>query len=97
KGGTPADLVMAGTEATVTGQTAKILAGSPAFVQLAQAGGLAAGPAAIGKVTALAGDVQVIRGGVILSSGSGTEKVAIDTPIYRNDILVTGKASSVGV
>jgi len=97
KGGTPGDLVMEGSGAIVTGQTAKILAGSPAFVQLAQAGGLAAGPAAIGKVTALTGDVQVIRGGVVLSSTGGAEKVATDTPIYRNDILVTGKASSVGV
>ncbi len=97
KGGTPADLVMEGSGAIVTGQTAKILAGSPAFVQLAQAGGVAAGPAAIGKVTALAGDVQVIRGGVVLSSTGGAEKVGIDTPIYRNDTLVTGKASSVGV
>ncbi|MBL8703623.1 MAG: VCBS domain-containing protein, partial [Rhodospirillales bacterium] len=97
QGGTPGDLVMEGSGAIVTGQTAKILAGSPAFVQLAQAGGVAAGPAAIGKVTALTGDVQVIRGGVVLSSTGGAEKVGIDTPIYRNDILVTGKASSVGV
>lgn len=96
KGGTPADLVMESSGATVTGDTAKILAGSPAFFQLAQAGGLAAGPAAIGKVTALTGDVQVIRGGVVLSS-TGAEKVGVDSPIYRNDVLVTGKGSSVGV
>lgn len=94
-GGTPVDLTTT-SGATVTGQTAKILAGSPAFVQLAQAAGGAAGPAAIGKVTALTGDVQVIRAGVALAS-TGPDKVAIDTPIYRNDVLVTGKDSSVGV
>ncbi len=94
-GGTPVDL-MTTTGATVTGQTAKILAGSPAFVQLAQAAGGSAGPAAIGKVTALTGDVQVIRAGVALAS-TGPEKVGVDTPVYRNDVLVTGKDSSVGV
>lgn len=94
-GGRPADLETT-TGAVVTGETAKILAGSPAFVQLAQAGGGAAGPAAIGKITALTGDVQIVRAGVTLAS-TGPEKVQVDTPVYRNDVLVTGKGSSVAV
>lgn len=94
-GGTPADLETT-TGAIVTGETAKILAGSPAFMQLAQAGGGAVGPAAIGKVTAVTGDVTVQRAGVLLSA-TGPEKVAIDTPIYRNDVLQTGKGASVAV
>ncbi|MCC7050118.1 MAG: VCBS domain-containing protein [Alphaproteobacteria bacterium] len=94
-GGTPADLATT-TGAIVHGQTAKILAGSPALMQVAQAGGVAAGPAAIGKVTAVTGDVMVQRAGVLLSS-TGPEKVGIDTPIYRNDVLQTGKGATVAV
>jgi VCBS repeat-containing protein len=94
-GGTPADLETS-TGAIVTGETAKILAGSPAFIQLAQAGGGGAGPAAIGKITALTGDVQIMRAGVTMAS-TGPEKVQIDSPVYRNDVLITGKGSTVAV
>ncbi|MCK6452521.1 MAG: DUF4915 domain-containing protein [Alphaproteobacteria bacterium] len=88
-GGTPSDLVTSGG-AVVHGGTVRILAGSPAFVQLAQAGGMPAGPAPIGKLRVVSGQVKVVHDGV---EQDGTP----DTDVYRNDVLVTGPGASVAV
>ncbi len=88
-GGTPSDLVTS-DGAVVHGGTARILAGSPAFVQIAQAGGAPAGPAPIGKLRIVTGSVKVVHGGV-------EQDGAQDTDVYRNDVLVTGPGAAVAV